>query len=162
MATEFPDSTSLRVTRTVAAPVERVWRAFTDPVDMAAWMWAGWGSGTAAEADVSVGGRYHVYTTAREMDPGWPTDRWGFVGYYTEIVENSRLSYTLHWDGPVGYNQTGDMVIDEFVIVDLADRDGATEIVMWHCGIPAVAGAAAEHGRGIEAMFDTLDGLVAV
>ena len=161
MTTEFPDATSLRVTRTIAAPVERVWQAFVDPADMAAWMWAGWGSETAAEVDLRIGGRYGVYTTAPRMEPGWPTDRWGFVGYYTEIVEGRRLGYTLHWDGPVGYNQTGDMVVDEFVVVDFTEVDGATETVMWHCGIPAVEGAAAEHGGGIEAMFDALDRLVA-
>ncbi len=124
-------------------------------------MWAGWGTDTDAQVDLRIGGRYSVYTTAPEMESGWPTDRWGFVGYYTEVVEGRRLAYTLHWDGPVGYNQSGDLVVDESVIVDFADTDGATETVMWHCGIPAVEGAAQEHGRGIEAMFDALDGLVA-
>lgn len=161
MATEFPDDTSLKVTRHIAAPVERVWRAFTDPVDMAAWMWAGWGANTEAKADVRVGGRYEVYTTAPELDPDWPTDRWGFLGNYCEVAENRRLSYTVHWDGPVGYNQTGEMVIDELVIVDMVADGTATQVAMWHGGLPADGQSAAEHARGIEAMFDALDELVA-
>jgi len=161
MATDFPDDTSVRVTRWVGAPVERVWQAFTNPADMAAWMWAGWGTDTVAESDLRVGGRYRIYTTAPEMDPGWPTDRWGFVGYYADIVENERLVYSIHWDGPVGYNQTGEMVADEVVIVEMVGRDAATDVVMWHVGIPAQDGSAAEHGKGIEAMFDALERLVA-
>lgn len=127
---------------------------------MAAWMWAGWGSDTSASSDLRIGGRYEVYTTSPRADADWPTDRWGFYGYYTELDEPHRLSYTLHWDGPVGYNQTGEDIADEAVIIDLLDMDGATKITMWHVGIPPVDGAAAEHGRGIEAMFDALAALL--
>jgi uncharacterized protein YndB with AHSA1/START domain len=161
VAVEFPDATSVRVSRRVNASPERVWRAFTDPADMAAWMWAGWGADTTADADVRVGGRYRVYTTAPEHETGWPTDRWGFLGYYTDVVENGRLAYTIHWDGPVGYNQTGAMVVDEAVIVEMSRSGTATDVVMWHVGIPADGVSAAEHGRGIEEMFGALDRLVA-
>ncbi|NND01930.1 MAG: SRPBCC domain-containing protein [Acidimicrobiia bacterium] len=161
MATEFPDETSVRVTRTIDASLDRVWQAFVDPSDMAAWMWAGWGSDTTAAADLRIGGRYEVYTTSPRPDPNWSSDRWGFYGYYTAIDAPSRLSYTLHWDGPVGYNQTGEPVADEAVIINLQTADGGTRMDMWHIGIPAVAGAAAEHGRGIEAEFDALERLVA-
>lgn len=161
MALEFPDATSVRVSRRVAASPERVWRAFTEPTEMAAWMWAGWGSDTSAEADLRVGGSYRVYTTAPSNDTGWPTDRWGFLGYYVDIVENRRLAYTIHWDGPVGYNQTGAMVVDEAVIVDMAANGAGTDVVMWHVGIPADGVSAEEHGKGIEEMFSALDRLVA-
>ena len=161
MDVEFPDATSVRVTHQVPASPERVWRAFTDPADMAAWMWAGWGTDTAAESDVRIGGRYSVYTTAPGHETGWPTDRWGFVGYYTEIVERRRLGYTIHWDGPVGYNQTDAMVVDEVVSVEMAANGTATDLVMWHMGIPPDGVSAAEHGKGILEMFGALDRLVA-
>ena len=35
MAIDFPDETSLRITRTVAATPERVWEAFVTPRQMA-------------------------------------------------------------------------------------------------------------------------------
>lgn len=124
---------------------------------MAAWMWAGWGSNTIAQADVRVGGRYEVYTTPPDPDPSWPAERWGFFGFYTVIEAPTRLVYTLHWDGPVGYNQLGEPVADEAVIVDLEQTDAGTQVVMWHVGIPPVAAAAPAHGQGIEAMFDALE-----
>lgn len=107
------------------------------------------------------GGRYSVYTTAPGHETGWPTDRWGFLGYYVEIVENRRLVYTIHWDGPVGYNQTGAMVVDEAVIVEMDANGDATDVVMWHLGIPPDGVSAAEHGSGIVEMFGALDRLVA-
>ena len=128
---------------------------------MAAWMWAGWGSDTTAAADLRIGGRYEVYTTSHRPDPNWSTDRWGFYGYYTAIDEHSNLAYTIHWDGPVGYNQAGEAIADEAVIIDLVPVDDGTRITMWHVGIPAIEGAAAEHGQGIEAEFDTLESLLA-
>ena len=160
MAIEFPDATSVRVTHQVAASPERVWRAFTQPADMAAWMWAGWGTETSAESDLRVGGRYEVYTTAAGHETDWPTDRWGFVGYYVDLIENRRLVFTIHWDGPVGYNQSGEMVVDEVAIVDLAANGDGTDIVMWHVGIPPDGVSAEEHGKGIEEMFGALDRLV--
>lgn len=129
---------------------------------MAAWMWAGWGSDTIAKAELQIGGRYEVYTTSPRPDPNWPGDRWGFFGFYIQVDAPHRLAYTLHWDGPVGYNQTGDDVADEAVIIDLASVDGGTRMTMWHIGIPAIEGAAAEHGRGIEAEFDALEALLRV
>lgn len=129
---------------------------------MVAWMWAGWGSDTRAVSDLRVGGRYEVYTTTPRPDPSWPSDRWGFYGYYTQIAEPSRLAYTLHWDGPVGYNQTGEAIADEAVIIDLETMGDGTNMTMWHVGIPPVEGAAPEHGRGIEAAFDALQALVSV
>ena len=161
MTTTFPDETSLRIERRMLASPERVWYALTDPEQMAAWMWGGWGSDTAAESDLRVGGRYEVYTTAPEPVPDWPTDRWGFAGYYCEIDPGSRLIYTLHWDGPVGYNQKGERVPDEFVIVDLVGGGDATMLTMQHFGIPADGMSAQEHGKGLEATFDVLEQMLA-
>ena len=128
---------------------------------MAAFMWARWGSDTVAESDLRVGGRYEVYMTPPQPDPNWSGDRWGFFGYYTELAAPSRMAYTLHWDAPVGYNQGEEAVADEVVILAFADVDGGTSVTMWHLGIPAIDGAAAEHGRGIEAEFDALERLLA-
>lgn len=161
MATEFPDATSLRITRTMTAEPGRVWEAFTRPDLMASWMWANHQSNTRASCDLRVGGRYDVYTDAPEGEHGWDSDRWGFAGIYVDIVPNERLVYTIHWDGPVGYNQTGDLVLDEVVIVDMRPASDGTEIVMWHLGIPADGVSAPTHAAGIESMFDHLEGLLA-
>ncbi|GAA0926475.1 hypothetical protein GCM10009558_106770 [Virgisporangium aurantiacum] len=48
--------TDLTITRTLAFPVDRVWRAMTDPVALAAWFWPQRFNPTA-EVDLRVGGR---------------------------------------------------------------------------------------------------------
>ena len=161
MTTDFPDETSLRVRRTLAADPQRVWTAFTTPDQMAKWMWADYQSNNSAAADLRVGGRYEVYTDAPDGEFGWEAKRWGFAGIYVEITPCERLVYTIHWDGPVGYNQTGDVVLDEVVFVDLREREGGTEVEMWHVGIPADGVSARTHAEGIESMFDHLDAVVA-
>jgi len=124
-------------------------------------MWASYKGNTTANADLRIGGRYDCYTDAQDMESGWDGDRWGFAGLYVEIIPHERLVYTVHWDGPVGYNQTGDMVLDEVVMVDLAPNEGATDVVMWHVGIPADGVSARTHAEGIESMFDHLEKVVA-
>ena len=124
-------------------------------------MWATYAKNVVAECDLRVGGRYSVYTDAPEGDFGWPTDRWGFAGIYVDLVAPERLVYTIHWDGPVGYNQKGDVVLDEVVIVDLASGTGVTDLVMWHIGIPPDGVSAQTHADGIESMFDHLDSVIA-
>lgn len=160
MSIDFPDDGSLRIRRTVAATPERVWEAFTTPDLMHRWMWATYQSNNTAESDLRVGGRYEVYTDAPPGDFGWDADRWGFAGIYVEIVQHQRLVYTLHWDGPVGYNQTGDVVLDEVVFVDMHEYDGSTRIEMGHVGIPPDGVSARAHAEGIESMFDHLDDIV--
>jgi uncharacterized protein YndB with AHSA1/START domain len=48
---------TLRLTRVLAAPPERVWRVFTDPTALAAWFWPQHFA-TTVETDPRVGGRY--------------------------------------------------------------------------------------------------------
>ena len=51
--------TELTITRTLAAPADRVWRALTDPAALVAWFWPQRFSPTA-EVDLRVGGRYRI------------------------------------------------------------------------------------------------------
>ena len=66
------------------------------------------------------------------------------------------MIYTLHWDGPVGYNQNGGEVLDEAVIVEFAGLNDATLLTFRHIGIPPDGVSAAEHSRGVDATFDDL------
>jgi uncharacterized protein YndB with AHSA1/START domain len=160
MKIEHPDGTQVRVTRAFDAPVARVWRAFTEPVELAAWFWGGHTRDAIAEVDLRVGGRYSVYTDGGGTAAGWPRDRVGVLGIYADIVPESRLVYTVHWDAPVGYNQRGGLVLDEVVIVSMQEAAGATTVVMLHTGIPDDGVSAVEHGKGIGDEFDWLARLV--
>lgn len=160
MEIEHPDGTQVRVTRTFDAPVGQVWRAFTEPEQLAAWAWGGYTRNAVAEVDLRIGGRYCVYTDGGGTAAGWPRDRVGVLGIYADIVAEARLAYTVHWDAPVGYNQHGGLVLDEVVIVSMHEQGNATTVVMLHTGIPDDGVSAVEHGKGIGEEFDWLARLV--
>lgn len=77
-------------------------------------------------------------------------------GQYVEITPPARLIYTVHWDAPVGYNETG-QAIDEVVIIDLAAAAGTmeTELHYLHMGVPTPA-AADGHRKAILHTFEIL------
>lgn len=159
---EIPDGTQVYGSRRFAAPVERLWRAFTEPADMAAWMWAGHAENCVAHSDLKIGGRYSVYTDSNATSAGWPRDRIGRLGIYLEIAPEQRLGYTLHWDAPVGYNQQDTVVIDEAMLITFRGDGEATSIELRHVGIPDDGLSAVEHGKALAAEFDHLALLVEV
>lgn len=155
-----PDGTEVLARRRFAAPVARLWSAFTNPIDMASWMWAGYAENCVAENDLRIGGSYRVYTDSNATADGWHSDRIGRLGIYVEAVPEERLVYTLHWDAPVGYNQQGGVVTDEVMVVSFnADGDG-TWVELRHLGIPDDGVSAMEHARALAQEFDYLAGVV--
>ena len=161
MSVEVIDGIRARIIREFAAAPERLYRAFTDPAEAAAWMWGPNVPNPSAEMDLRVGGRYRVSRDAPDGDDsGWPSDRWAFSGVFVELDPPRKIVYTLHWEGPVGYNQTGDEVFDEAVIVTLEPDEAGTLLVFDHIGIPDDGVSAAEHGRSVAVTFDTLAELV--
>ena len=159
---ENPDGTQVYASRRFSAPGSRLWRAFTEPGDMAAWMWAGHAKNCSAESDLRVGGRYSVYTDSNATAAGWPRDRIGRLGIYVEIVPEQRLVYTLHWDAPVGYNQADDVTGDEAMLVTFRPDGAGTFVELRHVGIPDDGISAAEHGKALAAEFEYLARLVEV
>ncbi len=160
MAVDFPDRTSLRVIRDLGIPVDRVWEAFVDPEHLGRWLWADHARNVTTEADVRTGGHYRCYTDAPDGDHDWPSDRWGVRGTYLEVIDRARLIYTLHWDAPVGYNESGDEVPDELVQVMFNEHPHGTRVTMIHGGLPDDGESARAHARGVEAMLDQLESIL--
>ncbi len=98
------DGFGVDVQRTVAAPVERAWAAWTVPDELARWFT------TEAEVDLRVGGRY------RNAD--------GDAGAFTRIDPHQRLRFT--WEQP--RHQPGSVV--EVVFTDRGD--GRTTVRLSH------------------------------
>jgi uncharacterized protein YndB with AHSA1/START domain len=88
---------------------------------------------------------------------GWASGERAFEGTYAVVEAPARLVYTVHWDAPVGYNQTGAAVPDEVVEVVIEPLAGSTVVRMAHMGIPDDAISLIAHDRGIQAMFDSLE-----
>lgn len=84
---------SLVLKRHLTESPERVYRAWSDPAELQQW----WGPNVAdrnvrVDADVRVGGNYHVVT---DMANG---QRVNFNGEYREVETNRKLSFTWNVD----------------------------------------------------------------
>lgn len=106
---------TLHLTRVLAAPPERVWRAFTDPAALAAWFWPQ-RFATTAETDLRVGGRYRIDGPGAGMAVG---------GKYVSVEPPSRLVFTWRWDGEVD---------ETLVTLHLVPAGNGTELTLTHEG----------------------------
>lgn len=96
----------ITVETTVAAPIEKVWRAYTTPKDIEQWNAASddWHT-TAATVDLRVGGVFSSRMEAKDGSTGFD-----FTGVYTNIVEHKLIEYSFgdrvaqveFTDGPKG------------------------------------------------------------
>ncbi|MEO8739617.1 MAG: SRPBCC domain-containing protein [Casimicrobiaceae bacterium] len=89
---EIAQKPSLRIVRIFSASPETVWHACTDPQALKQWM----GPSDAysvpiAEADVRVGGRYHIVMKA------FDGEEHDVSGVYQEVVPNRKLVYSWAW-----------------------------------------------------------------
>ena len=83
--------TTLVLSRSFDAPVEKVFGAWTNPEIARKWMAPG--EMTAeVDMDARVGGRYRIQM--KEPDGNMHIT----AGEYTEVVENERLTYTWQWE----------------------------------------------------------------
>ncbi len=84
-------STPITVETTVAAPVDRVWRAYTTPEAIIRWNAASddWHT-TAAAVDLRPGGAFSSRMEAKDGSAGFD-----FAGTYTGVVEHERIAYTF-------------------------------------------------------------------
>ncbi len=117
---------SVSLHRVFAAPVEKVYRAFTDADAMAAWLPPYGFTCKVHDMDFKVGGSYKMsftnFTTGNSHS---------FGGEYIEIIPNERLKYTDRFDDP---NLPGIMITTiEFKAVLCG-----TEMFATQEGIPAV------------------------
>lgn len=81
----------ISVTATVAAPVEKVWRAYTTPEDIVRWNAASddWHT-TTASVDLRVGGRFSSRMEAKDGSMGFD-----FAGVYTRVEEHKLIEYSF-------------------------------------------------------------------
>ena len=135
----------VRLSKVIPAPPESVFRAWTEPDQIARW-------------SAPPGARVAESRVALEPGGAWKIgirDEEGTVhtafGAYREIDAPNRLVYTWDWEGETSVGET------EVTVEFLAD-DGSTRVVLTHEGFPA--GEAAEgHAQGWDACLGLLEAL---
>ena len=144
------------IERTLDAPVELVWRMWTEPEHFAAWYGPEGATVPVAEMDVRVGGGRRV---AMEMaTPDGPMRMW-FVGQYRAIEAPTRLVYTESLADETGRvlspEETGmpaDHPTVTEVTVELRDLAGRTGLVVTHAGVPADSPGATGWNMALDAL----------
>lgn len=134
----------VRIERTLTAPPERVFAAWTDPAVLRRWYCPNPDLPLEVEADARVGGRYRV-----DMGEG----RYVAEGEYTALVPGRLVAFTWRWTSSDGAPSA--------VRVELSPTpDGGTHLVLRHTGL-ADAEDAQGHGEGWELSLARLEALVA-
>jgi uncharacterized protein YndB with AHSA1/START domain len=130
---------SVVIERSFDAPVEVVWRMWTDPDAFKSWYGPEGATIPEAVLDVRVGGARRVRMEVQT--PGGPMQMW-FTGEHREVVPMQRLVYTESMtdaDGnvvaPPGTTDAHPSTTE--VRVDFEAVGDRTSMVLTHIGIPA-------------------------
>jgi uncharacterized protein YndB with AHSA1/START domain len=131
------ESTTVEVQRHVAAPVEAVYEAWTDPGKLATWWWPERFE-TAYELDVREGGRYEIRSSVAGF---------GVHGRYLLLDPPHRLELSWVWedDGTEGP--------EEQVVVELSGTATGTLVTVRHT---TEAAGAADFRQGWTDCLDRL------
>ncbi len=121
------EDTTLRLTRTFAAPREKVFKAWTDPQELKRWFAPSDDYATPlAEVDLRVGGKYRIQMKAPDGEC------YTVVGTYRVVQPPAKLVFTWAWEGggcDGGAQQTENEML---VTVEFLERGRSTELVLTH------------------------------
>ena len=142
--------------RTYPMPVEKVWRAWTDPEQLKQWWGPDHTSIPECRVDLRVGGEFYIVMLAGEAMGPYAGTRWPMRAVYTVVDENVRLSYNAQaWTE--GMEAT--TMIEDVSELTFGERDGHTTIHLKSVLIKTGpdAGMAAEGmQQGYEQQFEKL------
>ncbi len=143
--------TEVVLNRLIDAPVERVFKAWTDATQLAKW----WGpqhfTNPVCEVDVRPGGKMHIVMRAPDG-----TD-YPMRGTYRDVEPNKRLVFVA-----VAEDAAGDALLESFTEVTFEARGGKTALTVKASGV-GLAPVAAEMLKGMEEGWSgSLDRLAAL
>lgn len=129
----LPGELSVRVSRLIRAPRERVFEAWIKPELRRQWWLSARGDGPSmCEIDARVGGRYCLKQIGGGCETPDVADdyEWIMDGEFLEVVAPERLVFTwnVNHDPPT---------VDERVTVEFVEVAGGTEVTITHRGIIA-------------------------
>lgn len=146
---QMTETRTLRVTRVIKAPAERVYNAFLDPDAMAKWSPPNGYTGHVYKMEPKEGGTWRMSFSSLDRK-----QTHFFGGKYLELKPYERIRYTDNFEDPA--LQTG---TDLTVTVTFKPVKGGTEVTVVQEGLPAAIPLDdAEKGWGQS--FDNLSRLV--
>lgn len=140
MASQVDTPPVLQVRRTIRAPRQRVFDAWTKKEELIRWHAPGPMTVSLAEIDLRPGGAYRIHM----RNPEGQEHR--VSGVYREVDPPKRVVYSWGWDGD-------HPVKDSTVTVEFIERGDATEVVLTHAGI-AHAPEREGHEKGWTAILE--------
>jgi len=156
----FKKQKELTFNRTYAAPIDAVWRAWTDADVLRQW----WGPAKTTvpecEIDARVGGELRVVMEATSEMGKYAGTRWPMEATFTVVEPTSRLVYDARsWTE----GEEAGTTIEHTNTIELSERDGTT-VVDLHIANTAIGPKAkmAAFGMkwGYKAQLDKLDQLL--
>jgi len=145
--TEDAGELTLHLERVLPAPRSLVFRAHTDPGELAKW----WGpkgfTAPSVQLDLCVGGSYRIAM----QPPGG--DLFCLSGQFREVDPPSRLAYTFRWEEPDPDDR------ETVVTISLRDLGESTELIVDQ-GVFATEGRRALHEQGWTEALDRLQELI--
>ncbi len=147
---------SLVINRTINAPRERVFEAWTNPEHLHRW-WAARENYTApiAEVDLRTGGSYRLGMQDPEREHPFVVR-----GVYREVTPPEKLVFTWGWEKAPDDLSAGEPA-ETLVTIEFFDRDGSTEIRLTH-EMFSDENMRDDHNRGWGGCFDKLTRYLAI
>lgn len=136
--TDTTQKKELIITRLFEAPIEKVWKAWTEPEQMMKW----WGPKDFIAPEIKIdfkeGGKYLFCMQGPDGKKFWST------GTYKEIVPMTRLVSTDSFSNEKGevipasdYGMEGDFPLELLVTITFKDLGEQTKMTLHHSGLPA-------------------------
>jgi uncharacterized protein YndB with AHSA1/START domain len=142
------DSTTLVVTRTLDAPRDAVFAAWTDPKQFSRWMGPGTIRAEIAALDARVGGTYRIVMHGTPNPAGMSI----VSGVYREIVPPSRLVFTWAWEEDLLTHKAGH---ESIVTITLRAIGAKTELTLRHEKLESQS-SRDSHAQGWDGCLDKL------
>ena len=126
------NESTITISRRMAAPPERVFRAWTDVEQLAAWWWPQL-AGTTYDVDARDGGRYRISSPAIGAT---------VTGVFTVVDAPRRLAFSWNWED----DGEPDAVVEDTVVVTFEPADEGTLVRVAHTSVAHEPDGGAEQG----------------
>lgn len=131
------------VTRTLRAPIERVFRAWTEAAELARWFSPSPNSTIVASVDFRIGGEYRIEIHHQDGTV------YTVIGSYQEIQAPHKVAFSWRWEHDPN-------AVESRVEVELRRLGESTELTLSHSNLPTEI-EREKHSHGWKGCLDRLE-----